>query len=204
MKPDGPIARRSEYRVEPVAHASARALIAAFHYSGGASNTSVHAHGVFHVSDHVMVGAALWLPPTANAAKALAARHLGDAKRFREVLTLSRCALLPGAPKNLAGMMIAASERIVRGDERWSLLVSYADEAEGHVGTIYRATGWIDDGRTNPEARWRDASGRLVSRHSTRGRTVAQMLEAGCRKDGKSCKRRFVKVVRAEGAKKAA
>lgn len=204
MKPSGPIARRSEYVLESVPHAQARALIAAHHYSHGASNTSVHAHGMFRVSDRVMVGAALWLPPTARAAKSLAERHLGGSDRRAEVLTLSRCACIPGAPANLTGMMIAASERRVRDDKRWSLLVSYADGGEGHIGTIYRATGWVDDGDTKPETRWRDAHGRLVSRHSTRGRTVAQMIDAGCRKDGKSIKRRYVKVVGRVTAKEAA
>lgn len=193
MKPTGPIARRSEYAIERVPHGQARALIAAFHYSGGASNTSVHAHGMFRVRDRVLVGSVLWLPPTAKAAKGLARRLLGDEALHSRVLTLPRCAALPGAPKNLTGMMIAASERLVRLDDQWALLVTYADDGEHHAGTIYRATGWVDDGWTKPEARWRNASGRLVSRHSKRGRTIAQMHAAGCYRDGASKKRRFYK-----------
>lgn len=199
-KPHGPVARRSEYEVREVSHGSARAFIDAFHYSGGASNTSVAAHGMFRRSDGQMVGAVLWLPPTAKAAQAMAAKHLGAPSRHREVLTLSRCACSPGAPANLTGMMIAASERMVRRDPRWSLLVTYADGGEGHAGTIYSATGWAFDGDTKPEMRWRDADGRLVSRHSTKGRTVAEMALAGCRKDGRTVKRRFVKVVRSRDA----
>lgn len=197
-KPDGPIARRSEYVLEKVQHGSARALIGAYHYAGSAANTSVHAHGMFRRRNMIMVGAVLWMPPTANAAKALALRHLGSATRHREVLCLSRCACIPGAPKNLTGMMLAASERAVRRDTRWSLYVTYADEGEEHTGTIYRATGWAFDGRTKPETRWHDAHGRLVSKYATHSRTVAEMLALGCTRT-KSTKLRFVKIANLKG-----
>lgn len=197
MKPSCPVARRADYVVQPVKHSVARCLIGAFHYSGCASNTSVHSHGIFRARDMTLMGAALWMPPTANAAKALALLHLGGRDRHREVLVLSRCALKPGQPQNTTGMLLSRSERLVRRDARWSLLVTYADEAEGHTGIIYRATGWTYDGLTKPETRWRDAAGRLVSKHATRSRTVYEMLSLGCTRDGKSRKHRFVKVVRA-------
>lgn len=192
-KPLCPVARRADYRCEVVKHSVARALIAAHHYSGSAANTSVHAHGLYR--GYALVGATLWMPPTANAAKALALRYLGDASRHKEVLVLSRCALIPGMPQNTAGILLASSERLVRRDPRWTVLVTYADEAEGHDGTLYKATGWIDDGLTRAEPRWRDAEGRLVSKHATRSRTVAEMLAAGCVRDGSSRKRRFYKKV---------
>lgn len=107
---------------------------------------------------------------------------------------LSRCAVVPGQAQNATGMMLAASERLVRKDARWSLLVTYADEGEGHTGVIYRATNWTFDGRTKPETRWHSAEGMLVSRLSTRSRTVSQMTALGCTRS-KSTKLRFVKLV---------
>jgi hypothetical protein len=195
MKPTCEVARRSDYVVEALPHGQARALIAAFHYSGCAANTSVHSHGIFRRRDMTLVGAALWMPPTANAAKALALRHLGSKNRHREVLVLSRCALRPGEPQNTAGMLLARSERLVRSDARWALLVTYADTAEGHVGTIYKATGWTYDGLTKPETRWKDSAGRLIAKHATKSRTVAQMLALGYVKAGQSRKHRFVKII---------
>lgn len=41
------------------------------------------------------------------------------------------------------------------------LVVSFADPAEGHVGTIYQAGNWIYAGRTPPSLAYRDALGRL-------------------------------------------
>lgn len=194
MKPDCPIARREAYRVGPCPHAEARALIITNHYAKSAANTSVHAHGLYRVSDGALVGAALWMPPTANAAKALAKRHLGALERHREVLVLSRLVIVSGEPQNCAGLLLGASERFVRRDTRWKLLVTYADKSEGHSGTIYKATNWTFDGETRPEAKWRTPGGRLVSKLATRSRTVADMEYAGYIRSV-AVKNRFVKVL---------
>jgi hypothetical protein len=42
------------------------------------------------------------------------------------------------------------------------LVVSYADPAQGHVGKIYQAGGWIFTGVTAPMPMYRDKRGRLV------------------------------------------
>jgi hypothetical protein len=197
VKPSGPIARRENYRIERRPHAEAKKLIEMFHYAKGAANTSVACHGLVRISDAALVGAALWMPPTANAAKGLARAHLGSSDRHREVLVLSRLVVAPGEPKNAATLFLGGSERLVRTDDRWSLLATYADRAEGHTGTIYRATNWTYDGETRPEARWRDPrTGRLVAKKATRSRTIDEMKEAGFVRDSDSRKIRFVKVIR--------
>lgn len=196
MKPSGAVARRADYIVGHLAHAAAVRLVVAHHYARGAANTSVHCHGLLRVSDGRLVGAALWMPPTAAAAKARAKASLGSSDRHREVLVLSRLVVAPGEPQNAAGMLLGQSERLVRRDPRWALLVTYADQAQGHAGTIYKATNWTPDGLTKPEPRWADASGAQVSKVSTKSRTVAQMLAAGCVRLPPSSKLRFVKVLR--------
>lgn len=133
---------------------------------------------MYRTRDGVLVGAAMWMPPTATAAKALAKRLLGDAARHREVLVLSRLVVVPGEPQNAAGILLAASTRAVLRDPRWSLLVTYADQAQGHSGTIYKATNWTIDGETKPQTKW-TIDGRQVSRLSTHSRTVADMRALG-------------------------
>ena len=197
MKPDKPVARRADYVVERIEHGKAKQLVERHHYAKGASNTSVAAHGLVRRLDGECVGAALWMPPTANAAKGLAARLLESSDRHREVLVLSRLVIAPGEPANAAGMLLGASERMVRLDLRWALLITYADQAEGHTGTIYRATNWTCDGETAPEARWIDpSSGRIVSRKAGRSRTIAEMVSLGFVRTAPSRKIRFVKVIR--------
>lgn len=192
MKPEGPVARRADYDVTGVDHASAADMIKAYHYARGCAGTSTVRHGLRRCVDGVLVGAALWMPPTAGAAKALAARLLADEARHREVLVLSRLVVAPNMPANAAGLLLGGSTREVWRDSRWNLLVTYADTSEGHVGTIYRATGWVFDGETEPQPRY-TVDGRMVARKATRSRTHAEMLALGATRTS-TVKLRFYKV----------
>lgn len=195
-KPEGPVARREDYTIGPCPHGVARNLVERYHYAKGAANTSVAAHCLVRRESNDVVGAALWMPPTAGAAKGLAQRYLGDKDRHRQVLVLSRLVIVPDEPKNAAGMLLGGSERLVRKDSRWKLLVTYADTAEQHRGTIYRATNWIEAGMTEPTPRWRDpATGRIVAPKATTTRTKAEMMAAGYVREPSSQKIRFIKRV---------
>jgi len=195
-KPEGPVARREDYTIGPCPHGVARSLVERYHYAKSAATTSVAAHCLVRRESGDVVGAALWMPPTAGAAKGLAQRYLGDKDRHRQVLVLSRLVIVPDEPKNAAGMLLGGSERLVREDSRWKLLVTYADTAEQHRGTIYRATNWIEAGMTEPTPRWRDpATGRIVARLSTTSRTNAEMVAAGYAREPSSRKIRFIKRV---------
>lgn len=189
MKPDVDVVRRRDYRVGTVDMAAARELVELHHYTHACANTATFRHGLWREGEGV-VGAALWMPPTARAAKGLAERHLGARRRHREVLVLSRLVVVPGEPKNAAGMLLAQSTRLAWRDPRWSLFVTFADTAEGHDGTIYRATGWEADGQTVPTTRWL-LDGRVVSAKATRTRTIAEMRALGA-VPTKSVKLRFV------------
>lgn len=207
MKPEGPVARRADYRIEPCAHAEAAALVREYHYAKSAANTSVHAHCLRRVSDGKLVEAALWMPPTAGAAKGLARKHLGSPDRHREVLALSRLVVAPGEPKNTAGMLLGGSERLVKQGPRWALQVTYADPLQGHVGTIYKATNWTHDDESEPKPIWMcegkqrsvvtsKGAGRSGRGRATTSASAAAMLAAGCTYVGTSRKARFVKKIR--------
>lgn len=187
-KPEGSVARRTDYTFDAGTHSEALGLVRTHHYAGGAANTSTVRTVMRRASDGVAVGAALWMPPTARAAKGLALRLLGDADRHKQVV------VAPGEPQNAAGLLLGQSTREVIRAKRWALLATYADEAQGHEGTIYRATGWTFDGWTVPTKTWR-LDGRQVSAYvASTPRTIAQMHAMGA---GfvVSRKRRFVKLV---------
>lgn|GEM_PF-4705523 len=191
-KPEGPVARRTDYTFDAGTHGEALGLVRAHHYAGGAANTSTVR--TIMRREGVIVGAALWMPPTARAAKGLALRLLGDAERHKQVLVLSRLVVAPSEPKNAAGLLLGQSTRQVIRAKRWALLVTYADEAQGHTGTIYHATGWEFDGWTVPTKTWH-LNGRQVSAYvASTPRTIAQMSALGAT-FFVSRKRRFVKLV---------
>jgi hypothetical protein len=197
-KPEGPVAQREDYTIGLCPHSVARGLVERYHYTKGAANTSVAAHCLMRRESGDVVGAALWMPPTARAAKGLAQRYLGDEDRHRQVLALSRLVIVPDEPKNAAGMLLGGSERLLRDDPRWKLLVTYADTAEQHRGTIYKATNWVEAGMTEARPRWRDpATGRIVAQKAKQTRTNAEMLARGYVREPDSQKIRFIKKVEA-------
>lgn len=187
MKPECPVARKSDYTFRDAPLAELAAFIRAEHYAKGCSNTAVYAHGMY--CNGRLVGAALWLPPTKVCAQSV---H----PDWRRVLSLSRLAIASSEPQNAASMLIGRSVRAIRKSKRWAALVTYADESQGHTGTIYKATNWTDCGVTKPEPRWVDAAGRQVSRKvGPKTRTAAQMVALGYRCEGKFRKRKFVMVL---------
>lgn len=162
--------------------ALARAMVEQYHYTGSSSHRSF---GICAKRDGRIIGAALFLPPLPPAAK----KHAkSDPKK---VITLSRLVVHPDEPTNVESMLIGASLRRLRRDRRYDTVLTFADTSRGHTGAIYKATNATYCGLTKPEPYWVDpATGKRVSRKSTRSRTVAEMRALGYERrvsPGKHC-----------------
>lgn len=180
--------RSSDYEVRPVEAAVARPYVARLHYSGGVSVTGTDIHGLYCTDDNTLLGVAWWLPPTKNAAKSVA----GD--DWRKCVSLSRLVVDPSVPTNGASYLIGRSVRLLKKDGRWSTLVTYADEGEGHTGAIYRATNWEYLGSMKPTWRYRSESGRLMSKkRGPRTYSHQEMIDLGFKAEGPFAKHKFVK-----------
>ena len=179
-------ARRSDYTVVRALHRDVVPFIREYHYSKACANTSVLAFVLGRNADSEMIGAALWMPPTKNAAMSVNREH------WTRVLTLSRLAIAPGAPTNCASLLIGGMIRAIRTEGKWVSLVTYADEAEGHTGAIYKATNWTYAGASAPTPRWVDGDGVKVSRLATKTRTDAEMRALGYVRLAPSRKLKFV------------
>lgn len=179
--------RRGDYDVVEVSREVANRQVISEYYARGAPNAATYLHGlVAYSSPASLLGVAWWIPPTKGAAEATWAGN------FREVLALSRFVIVPGIPKNAATFLLAHSVRRIRRDALYRCLVSYADEAAGHLGTMYRAAGWEYLGLTNPEPRYLDANGRQVARKAGgHTRTRAEMEALGYEMVGVSRKHKF-------------
>ena len=65
---------------------------------------------------------------------------------------LARLFIEDSEPANTESWFIAQAIRWIKKNRPdVQLLVSYADPGAGHSGTIYRASNWISDGRTDQE-----------------------------------------------------
>lgn len=193
MKPQGPVAHRKDYALLPIDQQTGAAFIRQHHYARGCSKTAVYWHGLFR-SD-VLVGAAQWLPPTRVCAESVVrelATRLHVRADWRRVLSLSRLAVAPTEPTNAESIFIGLCLRAIRTEGKWPALVTFADDSQGHTGTIYRATNWIELGKTQAKPRWVDAEGSQVSVLASKSRTVEQMRALGFRVEGKYAKTKFV------------
>jgi hypothetical protein len=68
------------------------------------------------------------------------------------VLTLARFWLADDLPKNAESRVLSYMLRWLQRHGHWRAVVSFADPAAGHVGTIYQATGWLFVGATAAES----------------------------------------------------
>lgn len=185
---------KAEWAVRDVDLAVAQALVADYHYARGGSLTRVYTHGLFYLpyeeffETEECVGVAWWLPPTRVTCESV------NRAEWKRVLGLSRFVLAPWLPRNAASFLLAKSEAKIRRDGRFVSLVTYADESQGHTGTIYSAANWTYEGRTKPNARWIDpVTGRQVATQATKTRTKQQMVELGYVNTGSFSKHKFVK-----------
>lgn len=65
---------------------------------------------------------------------------------------LARLWISDSVPRNAESWFISQSVKYVRHHHRnVEYLVSYADSVQGHVGTIYKASNWLQDGWTDME-----------------------------------------------------
>lgn len=133
------------WNVQPIERWEAEHFCRLWHYSRSAPNTATYCHGLVK-DDWTHVGAALWIPPTKNAAKSVA-------DDWRGVLCLSRLVIAPECPKNAASFLLGRSMRMI-DRKRWPVLLTYADTNQGHTGAIYKATNWLSLGETAAGDTW--------------------------------------------------
>ena len=160
------------------------------HYSKGGSNTAVYTLGVFPAAEWFgssPIAVSWWLPPTPACGKSV----WPDDRQ--SVLSLSRLVCEPAAPKNTPSFLLSHGMRFINR-QRWPILITFADDWQGHTGTIYRAAGWIECGRTKPEPTY-TINGKMTCRKAGPiTRTHDQMISLGAVFVGRFSRRRFVHV----------
>jgi hypothetical protein len=92
-----------------------------------------------------LVGACVFTAGARHAHRLLAGARPAD------VATLARFWMADGLPPNNESRVLAMILRELRRRGAVRLLVSFADPAAGHIGTIYQAAGFLYLGTTEPE-----------------------------------------------------
>ena len=131
-----------QLQVKPVPFRVVKTLLVRHHYLHSMPGGTQLAFGVFE--GKLLVGAlTLGVGPKH-------AYRLVEGARPDACITLTRFWLSDGLPANAASRVIGVVLRALRRNTALGFLVTYADPAYGHVGTIYQATGWVYTGLSQP------------------------------------------------------
>lgn len=142
----------SRCSVGRVGYDAVRQVVAETHYIGRPGATSV---GLGLYVDGVIAGVITFGTIPKNNATAVCGPLLAGA-----VMELTRLALYDWAPRNSESWLISRALKWLaseRPDVR--IVVSYADSAQGHVGTVYQATNWVYTGMTTSDYVYQPESG---------------------------------------------
>ena len=133
-----PRAALQSLRVIPVPVRIDKEVIVANHYLHSLPGGTQLAFGVF--LGHRLLGAlTLGVGPFNG-------YRLVEGAAPADCLTLSRFRLSEELPKNSESRVLGVVLRSLRKHTNVKFLLSYADPAQGHLGTIYQATGWVYTG----------------------------------------------------------
>jgi hypothetical protein len=139
--------------VERVSPSVIRPLMEQHHYLHSMPAAARRCYGVF--LDNALLGGVVFTSGARHGHRLLAAT------KPQEVATLARLWLSDALPTNSESRVLGIILRDLRRTTTWKALLSYADPAAGHVGTIYQATGWTYLGQTPGETYVRLSDGRL-------------------------------------------
>jgi len=127
-----------------------------WHYSGYGRSGSIHI--VCHINGEIAAVAKF-----ASAIRQEVVTSLG--LKYGSVLELDRFCINPKyQKKNFGSFFLAASSKIVKSVRTdLTALVSFADPAQGHQGTIYRASNWTEaPGRLRNDYQYQDVDGKII------------------------------------------
>ena len=133
-----------------------------WHYLGVKDFVSSYNFGVFY--GNRLWGCITFKPPSAEET----IKGLFGNEDQRGHFEIGRFALSDSLPKNSESRVISIAIRLLRKSEKIKSIITYADTAFGHGGTIYRATGFQYKGLTKQKSDfW--VNGKIKERGRTKG-----------------------------------
>ncbi len=143
-------------RVQPIPFVAAKKLIEKYHYLHSMPGGTKLAFGA-------LINGRLLGAITFGSGPAYAYKLIKDSVQY-DCLTLTRLWLSDELPKNSESRIIAICLRALKKNTMVKFLVSYADPSQGHMGTIYQATGWTYTGLSEAMPKFDLGDGQI--RHS--------------------------------------
>jgi hypothetical protein len=146
--------------VLPISYQDTKPWLLEKHYARRMPSISF-AYGLF-IDDKLEGVVTYGHPPSPSLCKGVCGeQYKGD------VLELNRLVVNSTAPKNSSSFLVGRSLKMLPRD---SIIVSFADTAQGHVGYVYQATNWTYTGLSAKRTDWK-----LKGYEHLHGVTVADM-----------------------------
>jgi len=143
-----------------------------FHGYGGAGNSFTYAFAVWEMGEPVAAYA--WQPPAPGAAASVAPEEPSA------VLMLSRMVATPKETRALNHVAKPLRRQMKLIDRtRWPALVTYSDLGQGHLGHVYKCSGWEKVGEPERRPVFELADGTRVSSYSNGKHDTSEIIRKG-------------------------
>lgn len=136
----------TNFQVWAVSFSVAQSIVKEHHYLHR-SASAMFCFGLFEGMD--LLGVAIYGKP---ANKNLCVGVCGP-EESSSVIELTRLWIEDSTPKNTESFFIGKTLKLL--PEKYDVVISYAEIAAGHVGTVYQATNWIYTGLSDAHIEWR-------------------------------------------------
>ncbi len=143
-------------RVQPIPFVAAKKILVKHHYLHSLPGGTKLAFGAF--VEGKLFGVLTFGVGPQNAFALVEGAHPDHC------LTLTRLWLSEILPANSESRVISVCLRFLKKYTALKFIITYADPAQGHVGTIYQATGWLYTGLSEATPKFDIGDG--VARHS--------------------------------------
>jgi hypothetical protein len=145
-----------DYEVKQIKFSTARDYIKENHYSHGCHNGASPCFGLF--DNDSLIGVLMFATPCSERVRA----SIFGVEHKKHVTELHRLHILDCTPKNTESWFISRCLKLIKQikSEIWAV-VTFADQTEGHEGTIYKATNAFRLGNSPPMRFYIDKTGRL-------------------------------------------
>ena len=141
---------------------TAKIAYSRWHYLGDQGFISKVNYGAYY--EQKLEGAISYGPPNATDLDGYWTRQTQD-----QWWEIKRLVMSPKCPRNSESRFIAITSKMLRKMTVVKGIVTYADSGQGHVGTIYKASGFISLGLTDARCDyWID--GKIQQRGKTKGK----------------------------------
>lgn len=188
LMPSRILTRARGYVVLPVDFKTARAFVAQHHYARGMHNGPTALFGLWDGPS--LLGVVAFATPCSEAVRSSV---FGPDHKGR-VTELSRVVLIDEAPHNSESFFVSRALRLLKESrpDIWAV-VSFADTAHGHVGTIYQASNLWYAGRSKSAQHFIDTEGRIRHRRQCGTNiTTAEALARGWTPGRSGIKHRYI------------